>query len=118
MADRLIDRSADLRLLAHATKLAESELPELRRYRPEAISRHLAAFFGRASRLFIGDSPCRSPRRHRRLLSKKLTPAGIEDRVRSEPCIYRALADSLHDAHRSARVPLFAPLSIHAPKVE
>jgi ubiquinone biosynthesis protein len=37
---------ADLRLLAHATKLAESELPELRRYRPEAITRHLATAIG------------------------------------------------------------------------
>jgi ubiquinone biosynthesis protein len=34
---------ADLRLLAHAAKLAASELPELRRYNPEAITRHLSA---------------------------------------------------------------------------
>src|SRR5690606_30653570 len=37
---------ADLRLLAHAAKLAEEELPELRRYHPEAITRHLAAAIG------------------------------------------------------------------------
>jgi len=37
---------ADLRLLAHAARLAEEELPELRRYRPEAITRTLAAAIG------------------------------------------------------------------------
>ncbi|MGK9171229.1 ubiquinone biosynthesis protein UbiB [Inquilinus limosus] len=37
---------ADLRLLALAAKLAEEELPELRRYHPEAITRHLAAAIG------------------------------------------------------------------------
>lgn len=37
---------ADLRLLAHAARLAETELPELRRYHPEAIARNLAAAIG------------------------------------------------------------------------
>ncbi|WP_342242252.1 ABC1 kinase family protein [Inquilinus sp. OTU3971] len=39
---------ADLRLLAHAARLAETELPELRRYHPEAITRTLSAAIGAA----------------------------------------------------------------------